>query len=119
MIHDFGTNILIGDVTIGENCIVYQGVNVAHLRHFRGTGRAKGRSAPRIGKNVYLASGCKVLGNVVIGDNVVVGANSVVVTSVPDNYTVFGVPARIIVRNNRWVGEKLASSSTKIKGVAS
>jgi serine O-acetyltransferase len=88
------------------NCIVYQGVNVAHLRHFRGQGKQKGRRPPRIGNNVYLGSGCKVLGDVVVGNNVVVGANSVVISSVPDNCTVLGVPARIVSRNNRWISEK-------------
>lgn len=108
VIHNFGCGILLGDATIGENCIVYQGVNVAQLRHYRGGGRVKARPAPRIGNNVYLAAGSKVLGDVVVGDNVVVGANSVVIASVPDNCTVLGVPAKIVMRNNRWIQEKLA-----------
>ncbi|MGH8659084.1 MAG: serine O-acetyltransferase [Gammaproteobacteria bacterium] len=105
VIHNW-SGVFIANATMGENCIVYQGVAVGHLRHFRGPGRSKGRAAPRIGNNVYIASGAKVLGDVVIGDNVVVGANSLVITSVPDNCTVLGVPARIIARNNRWIAEK-------------
>lgn len=76
---------------IGENFTVNGGVNV---------GRARGR--PRdaiIGDNVYFGSGAKAFGDVTIGNNVVVGANSLVVMSVPDNCTVLGVPARIIMRN--------------------
>ncbi len=58
----------------------------------RGVGRAT------IGNNCYFGAGCKVLGAVTIGDNVVVSANSVVVTDIPSGATVFGVPARIISR---------------------
>jgi serine O-acetyltransferase len=114
VVHMF-SGILIADAIIGENCIVYQGVNVGHLRHFRGIGRRKGRRPPRVGNNVYLGAGCKILGDVVIGDNVVVGANSLVITSVPDNCTVLGVPARIVSRNNRWIREKatLAANSER------
>ena len=72
---------------IGHSCTVNQGVSVGSVR---GTGW------PTIGNNVYLAAGCKIMGGVTIGDNVVVSANSLVVSDVPSNCTVMGVPARII-----------------------
>ena len=50
--------------------------------------------APEIGNNVVLGAGCKVLGPCHIGDNVTVGANSVVLSSVEPNRTVLGIPAR-------------------------
>jgi len=74
---------------IGHSCTVNQGVSVASVR---GTGW------PTLGNNVYLGAGCKVMGGVTVGDNVVVSANSLVVTDVPSNCTVMGVPARIISR---------------------
>ena len=74
---------------IGHSCTVNQGVSVASIR---GTGW------PTIGNNVYLGAGCKVMGGVTVGDNVVVSANSVVIADVPSNCTVLGVPARIISR---------------------
>jgi len=74
---------------IGHSCTVNQGVSVGSVR---GTGR------PTIGNNVYLGAGCKVMGGVTVGDNVVVSANSLVVADVPSNCTVMGVPARIISR---------------------
>ena len=43
-----------------------------------------------------------------IGNNVVIGANSVVINDVPDNCTVMGNPARIISRETNWMSEKLA-----------
>jgi serine O-acetyltransferase len=105
VIHMF-SGIFISDVIMGQNCTVLQGVSVGHLRHFRGKARPKKTTPPRIGNNVFLAAGCKIFGDVVIGNNVVVGANSLVIASVPDNCTVLGVPARIVSRNTRWLTEK-------------
>ena len=48
-----------------------------------------------VGNNVYFGAGCKIVGDAKIGDNVVIVANSVVITDVPDNTTIMGVPARI------------------------
>jgi serine O-acetyltransferase len=47
---------------------------------------------------VYVGAGAKILGDVVIGSNVVIAANSLVISNVPDNCTVAGVPARVISR---------------------
>jgi len=73
----------IGPTTVGKNCTVGMGVLI--------TGGAKG-----IGDNVYFGPGAKVIGNTKVGNNVVVAANSLVITDVPDNATVIGVPARIM-----------------------
>jgi len=48
-----------------------------------------------VGDNVYFGAGCKIVGDVKIGNNVVIVANSVVLTDIPDNTTIMGVPARI------------------------
>ena len=74
---------------IGHSCTVNQGVSVASVR---GTGW------PTLGNNVYLGAGCKVMGGVTVGDNVVISANSLVIADVPSDCTVLGVPARIISR---------------------
>lgn len=97
-IHNF-SGIFICETTIGENCIIFQGVTIGFLR-----GKP---SPPRIGNNVFLGAGAKVLGSVTIGNNVVVGANSVVMSDIPDNCTVMGVPARIISRETNWITDKL------------
>lgn len=76
--------------SIGDDFTVCQGVTVGNVR---GTKRL-----PIIGNNVFLEPGCKVLGDVTIGDNVVVRANSLVLTDVPSNSVAVGNPARIIKR---------------------
>lgn len=99
-IHNF-SGIFLPSTTVGDNFIVFHGVTVGHLR-------GEGGRPPRIGNNVFLGAGAKVLGDLTLGDNVVVGANSLVIDDVPDHCTVIGVPARIFDRNTTWVEEKLA-----------
>lgn len=98
VIHNF-SGIFICETTIGENFIVFQNVTMGFLR-----GKP---NPPRLGNNVFLAAGAKVLGDITVGNNVAVGANSVVVNDVPDNCTVMGVPARVISRDTSWITEKL------------
>lgn len=99
-VHNF-SGIFLPRTKVGDNFIVFQGVTVGHLRGSGGT------KPPRIGSNVLLAAGAKVLGDVQLGSNIVVGANSLVVNNVPDNCTVVGVPARIVSRDdNGWMLEK-------------
>ena len=74
---------------MGHSCTINQGVSLANVR---GSGR------PIIGNNCYFGAGCKVMGGVTMGDNVVVAANSLVISDVPSDCTVMGVPARIISR---------------------
>ncbi len=76
---------------IGPNCMILQQVTI---------GVADGDRAPRLGGNVLVGSGAKVLGPVRIGDNARIGANAVVLQDVPDGATAVGVPARIITRAN-------------------
>ena len=63
-----------------------------------GTGVLIAGGSKGIGDNVYFGPGAKLIGNARIGNNVVVGANSLVLTDVPDDMTVIGVPARIRLR---------------------
>lgn len=75
---------------IQENCTIFQQVTIAQ--------NDKNQSAT-IGKNCFIGSGAKIIGNVSIGDDVRIGANAVVVTDIPSNCTAVGVPAKIIYRN--------------------
>ena len=60
-----------------------------------------GTGVKSIGDNCYFGAGCKIMGEVKIGNNVLVVANSVVVTDVPDNTTIMGIPARMKLPGGR------------------
>jgi len=76
---------------IGENCLIGQGVTIG--------GKANLHKAPKIGNFVYIAAGSRIIGDITIGNNVVIGVNSVVTKIVPDNCVVAGIPAKIIKRD--------------------
>lgn len=80
--------IIVGPNKIGEHCTLQNGVVLA-------------AGTRGIGDNVYFGAGAKVMGGAKIGNNVVVAANSLVLTDVPDNMTVIGVPARIRIPGGR------------------
>lgn len=93
---DHGIGVVIGETTIIEDdVLIYQGVTLG------GVSLNKGKRHPTIKANSVIGSGAKVLGNITIGKNCKVGANSVVVCDVPKNSTAVGVPAKIIKRDNK------------------
>jgi serine O-acetyltransferase len=90
---DHGAGVVIGETAeIGDNVTLYQGVTLG------GTGKEKGKRHPTIGNNVVISCGAKVLGSFRVGDNVKIGAGSVVLKEVPPNSTVIGVPGRVVKR---------------------
>jgi serine O-acetyltransferase len=93
---DHGNGVIIGETTIiGDNGTLYQGVTLG------GTGNEHGKRHPTIGNNVMISAGAKVLGSFTIGDNSKIGAGSVVLSEVPPNSTVVGVPGRVVKRDNQ------------------
>lgn len=94
--HGFAT--IISAESIGDNCWINQQVSI---------GYTSSTGAPRIGDNVTINAGAKVLGDIVVGDNAKVGANAVVIKNVPSDCTVVGVPARIVRRAGLRVDEAL------------
>ncbi len=91
---DHGMGIVIGETTeIGENVTLYQGVTLG------GTGKQKGKRHPTIGNNVVIGAGAKILGPFKVGDRSKIGAGAVVLSEVPPNSTVVGVPGRIAARD--------------------
>ncbi len=81
-------------VKIGKNFSIAQLVTIGEL----GVGHTEG--VPFIGDNVFVGAGAKILGPIKIGNNVKIGANAVVITDVPDNATVVGVPAKVVKIKN-------------------
>ncbi|MBI2885330.1 MAG: serine O-acetyltransferase [Candidatus Omnitrophica bacterium] len=87
---DHGMGVVIGETAvIGEDVTLFQGVTLG------GTGKQRGKRHPTLGNRVVIGAGAKVLGNILVGDDSMVGANAVVVRDVPAHSTVVGVPGRI------------------------
>ena len=92
---DHGNGVIIGETAIiGDNVTLYQGVTLG------GTGKEQGKRHPTIGNNVMISAGAKVLGSFTVGENSKIGAGSVVLSEVPPNCTVVGVPGRVVKRDN-------------------
>jgi len=91
---DHGMGVVIGETCIiGDNVTLYQGVTLG------GTGKERGKRHPTLEDNVLVATGAKVLGSIVIGENSKVGAGSVVLKSVPANATVVGIPGKVVIQD--------------------
>lgn len=89
----YGTIAVAQNAKVGQNCRVHEGVTIGSTN---GSARA-----PIIGKNVFIASGAKVIGDISVADNVAIGANAVVVKSITEEGTTWGgVPARKISDND-------------------
>ena len=88
-IYHFSGGIYLNVEKMGEGCSVSSGV-ICGNKHNDNTCR------PIIGNNVQLTVGVKVIGKVYIGDNSIVGPNSVVVKDVLSNTIVSGVPAKFL-----------------------
>lgn len=89
----YGCIVINGGSTIGRNC------NLSHDVTIGQTNRGIRRGCPSIGNNVYIAPGAKIIGRIVIGNNVAIGANAVVTKDVPDNAVVAGVPGQVVSMN--------------------
>ncbi len=83
-------------VVIGETAIVGNDVTLYHGVTLGGTSWNKGKRHPTLDDGVLVGAGAKVLGNITIGKNARVGANSVVVQDVPDGCTVVGIPGKVV-----------------------
>ena len=89
--HTYGT--VIGAWSIGENATIYQGVTIgareldfSYLK----------TSRPIIGNDVVIAAGAVILGPIQVGNRSRIGANSVVLNSIPDDVLAVGAPARVV-----------------------
>ncbi|MCI0777461.1 MAG: serine O-acetyltransferase, partial [Chloroflexi bacterium] len=88
---DHGMGVVIGETAeIGDNCHLYQGVTLG------GTSTRREKRHPTLENNVEVGAGAKLIGAITIGENAQVGAGSVVVTNVPPNATIVGVPGHIV-----------------------
>lgn len=89
-IHHFSNIVITPCAHIGEKFTIYQGCTIGAIHEGAKAGH------PIIGNNVTVYAGSKIIGQITIGNNVIVGANSVVNSNIPDNCVVAGVPARVL-----------------------
>ena len=88
VIDHFGGIVISGFARFGDNCRIRTGVVV-------GLAHVDEPCAPVFGNDVDVGAGAKVLGPITIGDNVLIGANAVVVRDVPTDSVVTGIPGRV------------------------
>jgi len=97
---DHGAGIVIGETAVvGDCCTIYQGATLG------GTGKETGKRHPTLGNHVLVGCGAKILGPFSVGDNSKIAANAVVLREVPANCTAVGVPASVVRRDGKKVGE--------------
>ncbi|MGI8960691.1 MAG: serine O-acetyltransferase [Bryobacteraceae bacterium] len=96
---DHGMGVVIGETAeIGDDVLLYQGVTLG------GTGNQRGKRHPTLGNRVVVGTGAAILGDIILEDDVKVGAGSVVVHSVPAGSTVVGIPARVVKARAEGLG---------------
>ena len=100
----FGNIIVHEDVIIGHTCNLSQGVTIGS------SGRGAAKGTPVIGHRVYLATNAVIAGRIRVGDDAVVGANSLATRDVPALATVLGVPAKVV--GHRGSGAYITPPST-------
>lgn len=88
LIEHFGGIVINSTAEIGNFCTISHCVTIGN--------KVPGGKSPKIGNNVYICVGAKVLGDITIGNNSVIGANAVVLESVPAYSVAAGIPAKII-----------------------
>lgn len=108
---DHGSGIVIGETAVvGEDCIMFHQVTLG------GTGHLKGKRHPTIGNRVFMGTGATLLGPIQVGDDVRIGAETVIINrDVPSNATVVGAPGRIVKRFGRRTDEPLETSAYHLK----
>lgn len=118
---DGGMGVAIGETAIvGDYCYLYQDVTLG------GTGKQYCKRHPTLGNNVTVGPGAKILGNIKIGNRAVVSAAAVVLTDVPADCTVSGIPARIVKNSNKLIcvlepnlmSQSLAKSIERVNKIA-
>ncbi|MCK9322643.1 MAG: serine O-acetyltransferase [Candidatus Methanomethylophilaceae archaeon] len=123
---DHATGVVIGETAIiGDDVTIYQGVTLG------GVSFNKGKRHPTVGNRVVFGANATVLGDINIGDDVRVGAGSVVLKNVPPNCTVVGVPGKIIIKDGvkhdplrhndlpDYIGDRMSQMEAEIQQLCS
>jgi len=100
---DHGSGIVVGETAIiGNNCTLFHNVTLG------GTGKHIGKRHPTLGNDVLVGTGATLLGPIVVGNNVKIGAESVIIMhDIPSDCTVVGAPGKIVKLKGEKVDLKL------------
>ena len=99
IVHAF--NIVIGPhVSIGKNCVIFNSVTLGNSHPGWKDSKINEKLMPAIGDKVVICPGVRIIGAVNIGNNALIGANSVVIKNIPESETWAGVPARNITKRS-------------------
>jgi serine O-acetyltransferase len=95
----FGQGIMLDHAhgfVVGETAVVGDNCSFLHAVTLGGSGKETGDRHPKIGENVLIGAGAKILGNITVGEGSRIAAGSVVLNDVPAHVTVAGVPAKVV-----------------------
>jgi serine O-acetyltransferase len=112
-IHHFGGIVIHPQAIIGEGCTIYHNVTLGDLGGWGG--------APQIGNHVLIGVGAKLIGQIEVGDGSRIGANAVVLRSVPPKHLAVGIPARVeeIGKQLLYPGDSCSHGRSSIAGLGS
>ncbi|MEI8389595.1 MAG: serine acetyltransferase [bacterium] len=85
-----GSLIISYKAEIGDNCSILPGVVIGR------SGRGKNDGVPKLGSQVFIGAGAKIIGDIKIEDNVAIGANAVVSSNLTKNAVAVGIPAKVV-----------------------
>nr|WP_081955517.1 serine O-acetyltransferase [Helicobacter muridarum] len=109
---DHGIGVVIGETAqIGNDVTIYQGVSLG------GVSLERTKRHPTVLHNTIIGAGSKVLGDIVLGENVKIGSNSVVIKNVPSNSTAVGIPARVISSDGKHERKGNEKITTKLPDI--
>lgn len=100
-------------LVIGETAIVEKDVKLYHGVTLGGTGKDKGKRHPTIRQGTLISAHSQLLGPIEVGENAKVGASAVVVTDVPPEVTVVGIPAKVVRVKGKKDVERITSLEEK------
>jgi len=78
---------------IGKGCVIGQGVTIGASEGFFSK---KEQAAPQIGDNCYISAGAKILGNIIVSGNSIIGAGAIVLRDIPPHAITVGCPAKVV-----------------------
>lgn len=97
---DHGMGVVIGETAeIGDNVTMYHDVTLGGRKLYDAHGKKLAKRHPTIGHNVTIGCGAQILGPIIVGDNVKIGSNAIVIENIPNNSTVVNQPAYIVKKS--------------------